>query len=694
MDIFTVGIDLGTTNSALAVLNEQGLPEIVLNREGKKLTPSVVQVAPDGTQIVGEEARNALELEADSTAMFFKRDMGTNTTYWYRGSKYTPVDLSAAVLKKLCIDTAERTGKLPTHAVITVPAYFQDRAREATIEAARRAHLQVIQILNEPTAAVLFYGTKPSRGNRAREEVSLVYDLGGGTFDISVAKVTPDSIDIIATGGNQRLGGKDWDDRLVTLVCREFLRVNEVDPRENTAELPMLAARCEEVKKQLSSLTKTVLTIHCARKIGRIEVTRSAFEENTRDLLEQTGMLMDLVVQEADLQYTQINRVLLVGGSTRMPMCSAMIAARTGLIPDQTMNPDDCVALGAALRAHQLTAASGVTFKRMADVMGHSMGMIAVSADGERYVNSILISKNQGIPCRNIRSFRANTQAARENTITVYLTQGESADPGDCEFAARFVISGVPHRQGGQILDIGYEYDRDGVIAVSAIDPQTGGQLPVRKEPVPADMGWIFGSPKKLVQIQRTIYSAVDLSGSMSGEPLKEVQAALRSFVHKIDPAVTPFGLISFADTVRVNLKATRDPNRIESAITGLTIGQLGYGNSADPFDEAARLFPADGPRYLLVLTDGVWAYREKAVFAARKCHARGIEIIAIGYGGVDRDFLRSLCTTDEDVFSAGHGSLVGAFDVIAQELGVRDPGVGGPNQLTVEWKPSEGRHG
>ena len=679
-DDVLVGIDLGTTNSAIAWITPEDLPEVLPNAEGQKTTPSVVQLRSDGTTLVGDLAKREVVLEKENTAQFFKRDMGTSATYEYKGRVWTPVDLSAEVLKKLKADAETALGRAVRRAIITVPAYFQDAARVATQQAGQQAGLEVLQIINEPTAAAAAYGRKKT----AREETILVYDLGGGTFDISLVSITPELIRVIGTDGNHHLGGKDWDDRLVEYVCDQFRQHHSIDPLDDAYTFQEILIRAEEAKKTLSASKKAVVPINCRGKLDRIEITRETFEGLTRDLLSQTETLMAQVLKDAGYNYQHLSGVLMVGGSTRMPACIDLVRRLSGRAPNTTVNPDECVALGAAVqgvdynRATQGAAVRGGVARggRIEDVMSHSMGMIAVSGDGERYINSVLIPKNRTIPCREVRPYQVQTRQNRENFTSVYVTQGEGEDPANCSFVGKYVIKGIPHsKKGISILDIAYDYDRSGVVNVSAVERGQRLSLSTQKQAIPPDMSWISKSPKELSAVpHRTIYAAVDLSGSMSGGPLEDAKRAVTEFIEKSDLAHTSIGVMCFADSVHVDQEASQDARRLKQAVDGWCIGSVGGGNSAHPFDEALVRLRAGGNRYLIVLTDGIWSGQSLAEAKAKECHKAGIEIIALGFGGADEAFLKRIATADQAALLSGSGDLVAALGEIAQVLVENEP--------------------
>jgi molecular chaperone DnaK len=668
------GIDLGTTNSAIAVIDSNGQPEVLPNAEERRTTPSVIQFCADGSILVGELAKRQLLIDKENVAHFFKRDMGTPATYQYRGRTWTPTELSAEVLKKLKSDVSARLGREVRTAVITVPAYFQDGPRIATRRAGEMAGLDVVQIINEPTAAALAYGFRQT----GREERILVYDWGGGTFDITLVQITPDGLQVIGTDGNHNLGGKDLDDRIVQYVCDEFRRRHGIDPLDEPYAFQEILIRSELAKQSLSTAKTAVVSVNCQGKAERIEITRDAFERMTCDLVSQTEMLMNKVLEETGYDYSKIASVLMVGGSTRLPACKELVRRLTGREPNTSVNPDECVAVGAAIQAslyrrQPARAGSWRLPARIEDVMSHSMGMIAISADGDRYINSVLIPRNKTIPCREVRPYQVRPNHGPSASVSVYVTQGEGEDHANCSFVGKYVIKDIPTPAKGQaVIDIAYEYDRSGVVSVSSVARDTNRPLPVEKVADLGDMSWLYGSPRDVERVQhKTILAAVDLSGSMSGKPLRDAQEALHGFFAKSDLANTSIGLMSFADKVNVDQGLTQDARLLQRAVDAWSIGLVvGGGNATDPFEEALLLLrDCVGPRYFVVLTDGVWDHCEAAEQRAKKCHEAGIEVIAIGFGGADRAFLKRIATSEESALFVSSVDLVSTFGEIAQVL-------------------------
>jgi molecular chaperone DnaK (HSP70) len=680
-----VGIDLGTTFSAIAWVDDSGRPVVLPNAEGGRTTPSVVQLHPDGSAVVGEEAWRELVLQSDQTARFFKRDMGRGAVYEYHGRSYRPADLSGFVLAKLRRDAEVALGRPVRKAVVTVPAYFDNGPRLDTQEAGRQAGLELLDIINEPTAAALAYGKR-------REETVLVYDLGGGTFDVSLVAISPDSVQVIGTDGDHKLGGKDWDDRLVGYLAAEFQRRHGADPSLDLEAWQELVIQAEDAKRALSTRQRVSVPILCEGIRDRIEVTREVFEDLTRDLISRTELIMSRLIAETGWDYGRVDQFLLVGGSTRMPMCGELVRRMTGREANRTVNPDECVAQGAALSAasyapeSQRPSSTGLLFRReqFRDVTSHSLGMIAVDAAGTQYVNTILIPKNQPIPSRQSRPYQTKTAPGRANTVSVFVTQGESDAPADCSYVGRYTIRDIPHVAGGDaVVDITYEYDRSGVVAVAAQERSTGRSLTVVKEPVPDDMSWVLRSPQERARVHKHVFLAIDLSGSMSGSPLANAKSAVRRFVEESDLSSTSIGLISFSDDAILESPLTQNARElIATAERWDTIG----GTSAHPFDVAREQLPADGPRYVVALTDGQWFHQEVTAAGARTCKERGIEVIAIGFGDADEAFLRRIATCEENALFTDAGGLASAFGDIAQVL-VESAGGSVSGGLALRWK-------
>jgi len=668
-----VGIDLGTTNCAVARVDEHGRPVVLPNRLGRPVTPSVVAFH-DGGVVVGEEAKELMGAGDPGAVAFFKRQMGERDYLFpARGLDHSASDLSALLLARLKADAEEALGAPVTRAVITVPAYFRDPQRRATLEAGSKAGLEVLQLVNEPTAAAIAYGA--SRGGDS--ETLLVYDLGGGTFDVTVLRLEAEEIRILTSDGDHELGGKDWDDRVVEFLASRFQEEHGTDPLDDRGSFGDLYVRAEELKQRLSSVESASASLVHDGCRGRYTLDRRTFEEISADLLERTAALTARVFEDQGLTSEDIDGVLLVGGSTRMPMVHDFVARTFGQPPRSGVNPDEAVALGAALVAAEKDEEGSRLFlgatRRTVDVTNHSLGMIAIDGEGAAYINSLILPKDSPIPCRETRPFRHRTRAGDSNWVEIFMTQGESESPADVSYLGRYVLRDIPHQAGGGVvLDIEYRYDESGTVHVNGGGRGSDSPLPLTVEPLPEDIPGRFLEPPQPTasDVHVTAYLAFDLSGSMSGEPLAEAQRAARGFVSNTDLAHCSVGVIGFADQVRVYLRACQDAKAIDRAISSLVVGELGFCNEADPFDEIhSMLSSVDGPRFAITLADGVWAHQGDAVNRARRCHAAGIETIAVGFGGADRAFLARIASSDEGAFFTSLSELVETFTSIAQVL-------------------------
>lgn len=686
-----VGIDLGTTYSAVAYVNAQGRPEIIPNSVGKGITPSVIAF-DTGTPIVGEEAKERQLAGETEVVSFFKRHMGdSHYLYTFANRDYTPTDLSALVLQSLKQQAERHLGTPVSDAVITVPAYFTHTQRNATIEAGRLAGLRVLKIISEPTAAALAYGLRPSAANR--KQPFLVYDLGGGTFDISLVALSVDELIVLATDGDHNLGGKDWDDRLLAYLDDQFQQEFRCELLGD--DINELRVQVEKLKHSLSARQSADIRVQAAGHVGTYTVTRELFENLTRDLMERTQLLTERVLDEKGLTWRELEGVLLVGGSTRMPMVQTFIQQMSGKPAMGGINPDEAVALGAAIQATmEMEEQSSTQYalagrKRTTDVISHSLGMIAISEDRLHYLNSILIRKNLSIPSAQTRPYKMTLRKRDATQLEVFLTQGESTDPQQCAYLGRYVFDQFPALSVNEaILEITYAYDKNGLVNISAIERTTRQPLRLSVEPVPADVPARFLQSPDAHQPARehiTVYLAFDLSGSMSGRPLAAAQKAAEEFVNQCDLTTTSVGLISFSDSVLVDLPASQNAQEISRAIRNLTIGRTGGGNSAHPFNEiSTRMINLSGIRYAVVLADGVWSCQRDAIKEAKRCHQVPIEVIAVGFGHADQTFLKAIASSSEQSLFTDLSRLSDTFSTIAQEITEGSGKRPGSNQLYV----------
>ncbi|MEI3412085.1 MAG: molecular chaperone DnaK [Blautia sp.] len=463
-----IGIDLGTTNSCVAVM-EGGQPTVIANTEGSRTTPSVVAFTKTGERLVGEPAKRQAVTNAEKTISSIKREMGTDYRVTIDDKKYSPQEISAMILQKLKKDAEGYLGEPVTEAVITVPAYFNDAQRQATKDAGKIAGLDVKRIINEPTAAALAYGL-----DNEKEQKIMVYDLGGGTFDVSIIEIGDGVIEVLATAGNNRLGGDDFDQRITDYMLSEFKRTEGVDLSNDKMALQRLKEAAEKAKKELSSATTTNINLPFITATAEgpkhfdMNLTRAKFDELTHDLVEKTAEPVRRALSDAGLTSADLGQVLLVGGSTRIPAVQDKVRQLTGKEPSKALNPDECVALGASIQGGKLSGESGAGDILLLDVTPLSLSIETMGGIATR-----LIERNTTIPTKKSQIF--STAADNQTAVDINVLQGERQFAKDNKSLGQFRLDGIPPaRRGVPQIEVTFDIDANGIVNVSAKDLGTG----------------------------------------------------------------------------------------------------------------------------------------------------------------------------------------------------------------------------
>ncbi len=461
-----IGIDLGTTNSCVAVM-EGGQPVVIPNAEGNRTTPSIVGFTKDGERLVGQIAKRQAVTNPNRTVISIKREMGTNYKVNIDGKSYTPQDISAMILSKMKETAEAYLGETVSQAVITVPAYFNDSQRQATKDAGRIAGLEVLRIINEPTAASLAYGLEKDGNQKI-----LVYDLGGGTFDVSILDIGDGVFEVLSTNGNTRLGGDDFDDRLINYVADQFQRENGIDLRKDLTAAQRLKQECEKAKIELSGTTTVNINLPfitadaTGPKHLDMTITRAKFDELTADLVQATITPMEKALKDAGLTYNDISKIILVGGSTRIPAVQAAVKKVTGKEPFKGINPDECVALGAAIQG-------GVLGGDVKDVLLLDVTPLSLGLETEGHIFTRLIDRNTTIPTSKSQVF--STAADGQTTVEINVLQGERQMAYDNKSLGRFMLDGIaPAPRGVPQIEVTFSIDANGIVNVSAKDKATG----------------------------------------------------------------------------------------------------------------------------------------------------------------------------------------------------------------------------
>ena len=463
-----IGIDLGTTNSCVAVM-EGGKPVVIPNQEGSRTTPSVVAFTKTGERLVGEPAKRQAVTNADRTIASIKRHMGTDYKVTIDGKSYTPQEISAMILQKLKADAEAYLGETVSEAVITVPAYFNDAQRQATKDAGKIAGLDVKRIINEPTAAALAYGL-----DNENEQKIMVYDLGGGTFDVSLIEIGDGVIEVLSTNGDTHLGGDDFDNRITQWLVDEFKKAEGVDLSGDKMAMQRLKEAAEKAKKELSTATTTNINLPFITATAEgpkhldMNLTRAKFDELTHDLIERTAVPVQNALKDGGVTTAELGKVLLVGGSTRMLAAQEKVKQMTGKEPNKSLNPDECVAIGAAIQGGKLAGDAGAGDILLLDVTPLSLSIETMGGIATR-----LIERNTTIPTKKSQIF--STAADNQEAVDIHVVQGEREFARDNKTLGQFRLDGIlPARRGVPQIEVTFDIDANGIVNVSAKDLGTG----------------------------------------------------------------------------------------------------------------------------------------------------------------------------------------------------------------------------
>ena len=699
-----VGIDLGTTFSAVACVGADGEPRILPNSSGEHTTPSVVAVAEDGSVVCGEAAKEAQLMGDANVASFYKTNMGdAGYVEYLRGCEFDATTLSSTFLRHLIADVSRANGVQIDSAVVTVPAYFEAPQREATLEALRRTGVRALGTLNEPSAAAYAYGLMSA--DAAGDRTILIYDLGGGTFDVTVARLSGREIRVLSSTGNHQLGGRQWDSALSDFILDQLcdargLDRDDVESDLTPSDINTLAVVSEQVKRDLTNRARTRARVMAESVSGTIEVTREDFEEATRHLLTLTTDCCEEALREAGLTWDQLDGYILVGGSTKMPQVREYLTGKVGSGPiGGNVNPDEAVALGAAVYAAQkcgttfsLPGASAAAprfslgaLPKLVDCTAHSMGMIAESEDRSRYVNSTIIGKNTPVPATNSREYAVRATPGRPGSLEIYLLQGDDPAPLNNTVVGKYVVPKIPGERGREThVKVSYSYTENATIEVGATLASSGRALEVERAEVESDLSRFLNAPTDndaTVEnhgVSADVMICIDVSGSMSGDGFEAAEKAATAFLDSIEGSGVHVGVMYFGSNAKVCCDPTLDYGKVSLLTSNSDRGfrshlasECGAGTDnplgvyTDWLD--AKMDRSDAKAdVLLILTDGRWCDADKAIQDAESLKNDCVTIIGIGTPGADLEFLKKISTSD---------SYAGLFDF--SELGTAFSSIG-----------------
>jgi len=572
-----IGIDLGTTNSCVAVM-EGGKPTVIANAEGARTTPSVVAFTKTGERLVGEPAKRQAVTNSEKTIGSIKRDMGTDNGRTIDGKKYSPQQISSMILQKLKADAESYLGEKVTEAVITVPAYFNDAQRQATKDAGKIAGLDVKRIINEPTAAALAYGL-----DNEKEQKIMVYDLGGGTFDVSIIEIGEGVIEVLATNGDTRLGGDDFDNKVIQWMISEFKKTDGVDLSGDKMALQRLREAAEKAKKELSSAMTTNINLPFITATAEgpkhfdMNLTRAKFDELTNDLVEKTAVPVQNAMRDAGLTNADIGQVLLVGGSTRIPAVQDKVRQLTGKEPNKSLNPDECVAIGASIQGGKLSGEAGAGEILLLDVTPLSLSIETMGG-----VATKLIERNTTIPTKKSQVF--STAADNQTAVDINVVQGERQFARDNKSLGQFRLDGIPPAPRGiPQIEVTFDIDANGIVNVSAKDLGTGKEQHITIT---------AGSNMSEADIDKAVKEAAEFeTQDKKRKEAVEARNDADAFVFQTEKAMTEVGdklsdsdktqVQSDLEAVKAILERTKDQEMNENDLDELKVAKEKLTNSA-----------------------------------------------------------------------------------------------------------------
>ncbi len=572
-----IGIDLGTTNSCVAVM-EGGKPTVIANAEGARTTPSVVAFTKTGERLVGEPAKRQAVTNAEKTIASIKRDMGTDNGRSIDGKRYSPQQISSMILQKLKADAESYLGEKAAEAVITVPAYFNDAQRQATKDAGKIAGLEVKRIINEPTAAALAYGL-----DNEKEQKIMVYDLGGGTFDVSIIEIGDGVIEVLATNGDTHLGGDDFDNKIIQWMLAEFKKAEGVDLSGDKMAMQRLKEAAEKAKKELSSAMTTNINLPFITATAEgpkhfdMNLSRAQFDELTHDLVERTAIPVQNAMRDAGLNNSDLGQVLLVGGSTRIPAVQDKVRQITGKEPSKSLNPDECVAIGASVQGGKLAGDAGAGDILLLDVTPLSLSIETMGGVATR-----LIERNTTIPTKHSQIF--STAADNQTAVDINVVQGERQFARDNKSLGQFRLDGIPPaRRGVPQIEVTFDIDANGIVNVSAKDLGTGKEQHITIT---------AGSNMSDDEIERAVKEAAEFEAQdKKRKEAVEARNEADSFVFQTEKALTEVGdkisdseksaVQADLDAVKAVLDRTKDQEMTESDVDELKAAKEKLMNSA-----------------------------------------------------------------------------------------------------------------